>query len=72
MDKVRRKELLNELAENKLADFRKGLPVDEKLFPRLFDFLDVELGGNGCDHTTLLTKKFLDSNVSTRLVPCLN
>lgn len=62
MDKVRRKEILHQLAKKNLADFRKGLPIDEKIFPRLFDFLDVELGKSGCGHNTLLTKKFLDSN----------
>ena len=62
MDKGRRKEILHQLAENNLAEFRKGLPIDEKIFPRLFDFLDVELGEDGCDHTTVLTKKFLDNN----------
>ncbi len=62
MDKVKRKEILHQLTEKNLAEFRKGLPIDEKIFPRLFNFLDVELGENGCDHTTVLTKKFLDSN----------
>jgi hypothetical protein len=61
MDKVRRKEILQQVAENNLADFRKGLPIDENIFPRLFDFLDVELGENNCNHTTVLTREFLDS-----------
>ena len=62
MDKARKKEILHELAEKNLTDFRKGLPIDEKIFPRLFDFLDVELGENNCNHTTVLTRNFLDSN----------
>jgi hypothetical protein len=62
MDKTKRKEILNQLAEKELAEFRKGLPFDENIFPKLFDFLDIELDKKGCNHTTILTKIFLDKN----------
>lgn len=61
MNKVRNKKILNQLAEKNLAEFRKTLPIDEKIFPHLFDFLNVQLGENGCDHTTELTTLFLDT-----------
>ena len=62
MDKKERKEIRNQLAEKELAEFRKGLPFDENIFPKLFDFLDIELGKKSCNHTTILTKTFLDKN----------
>ncbi|WP_163400443.1 DUF2695 domain-containing protein [Flavobacterium fluviatile] len=62
MDKQKRKEIRKQLAEKELAEFRKGLPFDENIFPKLFDFLDIELNKNGCNHTTILTKTFLDKN----------
>lgn len=60
MDKKERKEIRNQLAEKELVEFKNGLPVDEIIFPELFDFLDSQLGKNGCNHTTRLTKTFLD------------
>ncbi len=68
MDKTKRKEILNQLAEKELAQFKNGLPIDENYFSELFDYLDIKLGEKGCDHSTILTKTFLDqkslSNVS--------
>lgn len=63
MDKEKRKELQKQLAEKELTEFKKSLPIDENIFSQLFDFLDAQLGEFGCDHTTILTKKFLDKNV---------
>ena len=60
MDKKERKEIRNQLAEKELAEFRNGLPIDEIIFPELFDFLDTQLSKKGCNHTTILTKTFLD------------
>jgi len=62
MDKKEREEIRNQLAEKELAEFRKSLPFDEDIFPKLFDFLDIELNKKGCNHTTILTKTFLDKN----------
>ena len=60
MDKARRKEIQNQFADRELAEFKKGLPTDENTFPELFDYLDVQLGEKSCDHTTILTRAFLD------------
>lgn len=60
MENTKRKEILNQLAENELAEFRHGLPTGEKTFPELFDYLDIQLGKKGCDHTTNLTRTYLD------------
>ena len=62
MDKQKRKEILNQLAEKKLAEFRKDLPIGESVFLVLFDNLDIELGKHNCDHTTKLTEIFLAKN----------
>ena len=60
MDKAKRKEIRNQLAEKELVEFKRGLPIDENTFPELFDYLDSQLGKKGCDHTTILTRTFLD------------
>lgn len=59
MDKKKRKEISNQLNKKKLIEFRQHLPIDENLFPKLFDFLDGELEKNGCDHSSSMTKIFL-------------
>ena len=60
MDKIKRKEIQNQLAEKELAEFKNGLPTNVNTFPELFDYLDIQLGEKGCDHTTILTSTFLD------------
>ena len=60
MDKKERKEIQNKLAEKELAEFKNGLPVDEFIFSELFDFLDIQVGKKACNHTTILTRTFLD------------
>lgn len=72
MNKAKQKEIQNQLAEKELAEFKKCLPIDENIFSQLFDFLDVELGEYGCDHTTILTKKFLDKNVVVNAIDVIN
>lgn len=62
MDKKKRKEIRNQLAKTELAEFRKSLPADENIFPKLFDLLDNQLYEKGCKHTTILTKTFLHKN----------
>lgn len=59
MDKEKRKEILKQVAQEELIKFRKNLPIDENIFPKLFDFLDIELENHGCNHTSTLTKTFL-------------
>jgi Protein of unknown function (DUF2695) len=60
MDKVKRKEIKNQLAEKELVEFKSGLPINENTFPELFDYLDSQLGKNSCDHSTIFTRTFLD------------
>jgi hypothetical protein len=60
MDKAKRKEIRTQLAEKELVEFKSGLPIDENTFPELFDYLDSQLSKKGCDHTTILTRTFLD------------
>ena len=61
MDKERRKEILNQLAENNLAEFRKDLPVDENLFPKFFYFIDQKLSENNCKNDFAIASKFCDT-----------
>src|ERR1035437_1716208 len=58
MDKVRRKEILHQLAEKDLAEFRKDLPVDEKIFPKLFDFIDEKLSEQDCQNDFTIASNF--------------
>jgi len=58
MDKARRKEILNQLEEKKLAEFRKSLPVDENSFPKLFDFVDEMLSEVDCQNDFTIAIKF--------------
>ncbi|RZJ54471.1 MAG: DUF2695 domain-containing protein [Flavobacterium sp.] len=67
MDKKRRKEISEEFRKENLIEFRQNLPIDENLFPRLFDFLDNELEKNGCNHTSLITEKYLQKTGVTNL-----
>jgi hypothetical protein len=60
MDKKKRKEILNQLVEKELVEFKNGLPTDENSFSELFDYLDIQLGKKGCDHSTILTRTFFD------------
>lgn len=60
MDKVRRKEILNQLAEKNLAEFGKDLPVDENTFQKLFDFIDEKLSEQDCQNNFTITSKFCD------------
>jgi len=45
-------------------EFESSLPMDRKMFQKLFDYLDTELTGKNCDDTNSLTKAFLtQSNI---------
>lgn len=59
MDKKNRKEILIQLIDKELVEFKKSLPFDDNILPELFDFLDDQLGINDCNHTTKLTRLFL-------------
>ena len=60
MDKLRRKEILNKLAEKNLSDFRRDLPFDEKIFPKLFDFIEQKLSNEVCQNDFTNASKFCD------------
>ncbi len=61
-EKENRKRLLNVLKERQKQEFESSLPMKRTLFKNLFDHLDIQLEENGCDHTNILTKTFLDNN----------
>lgn len=61
MDKKKRKELSKQREKEELIEFRQSLPINENIFPKLFDFLDDELK-HGCDHSSVITKTFLQKN----------
>lgn len=50
----------NKIEEGALSNFKISLPMSEALFSELFDFLDIELGKKGCNHTVILTRQFLE------------
>ena len=60
MDRVKRKEILHQLAIKDLAEFRKNLPVDENVFPKLFDFIDEKLSEQDCQNDFTIASKFCD------------
>ncbi|KUG06183.1 DUF2695 domain-containing protein [Solirubrum puertoriconensis] len=60
-EQKRRKELLANLKQNQRADKLAKLPTSAENLKALFDYLDEELGGEGCDDTLRLTKLFAES-----------
>jgi len=62
MDKVRQKEILHQLAKKDLAEFRRDLPVDENIFPKLFGFIDEKLKEQDCQNDFTIASEFCDSN----------
>lgn len=58
----RRKQINKELREKDAILFENSLPVSREEFQNLFDFLDTEIGENGCDDTLKITKEFLVTN----------
>lgn len=68
MDKKKRKEILEKLNKEKLIEFKPSLPINENTFSKLFDFLDDELKKHGCDHSSLLTKTFLQKNGVSNII----
>ncbi len=68
MDKKQFRKILDERASEDLVAFRKSLPIEEKLFPRLFEFIDSKVANQGCNHDFTFTKEFcqnhrIDSNL---------
>lgn len=66
-EKERRKQLRNELRQKQHEEFENSLPVDRKIFEKLFDYLDQQLEKNGCDDTRKITMEFLKKNNITNV-----
>ena len=61
-EKQKRKEARKVLAQKELDDFRASLPMEEKCFLVLFDYLEKVLQECPCDHTLRHTTCFLTEN----------
>jgi Protein of unknown function (DUF2695) len=60
MDKGKRKVILNQLAQKNALDFKNGLPFEEPLFLKLFDFLDNKLSEEYCKDDFSFAKEFCE------------
>lgn len=60
MDKAKRKEILNQLAEKNALEFKNGVPFEETLFPKLFDFIDNKLSEEDCNNDFRFAKEFCE------------
>jgi hypothetical protein len=60
MDKAQRKKILDELAEKDLMEFRQNLPINEELFPKLFDFVDEKLSEQKCKNDFTIASIFVE------------
>ena len=61
-EKRKRKEARKILAQKELEDFRASLPMEDKSFSELFDYLEKALQECPCDHTLRHTTCFLTEN----------
>lgn len=61
-EKERRKQLRNEWKQKQHDEFENSLPMERKVFEKLFDHLDHQLEKNGCDDTNKITTEFLKKN----------
>ena len=61
-EKRKRKEARKILTQKELDDFRASLPMEEKSFSVLFDYLEKALQECPCDHTLRHTTHFLTEN----------
>ena len=59
-EKVRRKQILDDVSKTQIEAFEKSLPMSREGFTILFDFLDNEL--SECDDSLTLTRNFLFEN----------
>jgi len=58
-EKERRKKIAEALHKKTIEEFEARLPMSPELFKNLFDYLDMELDANSCDHTFRNTELFL-------------
>jgi len=59
-EKLRRKQILDDLSRKQKETFETSLPMSRENFQLLFDFLDNEL--SDCDDTLKLTQEFLQES----------
>jgi len=59
-EKLKRKQILDDLSRTQKETFEKSLPMSRENFQLLFDFLDNEL--TDCDDTLKLTQEFLQES----------
>jgi hypothetical protein len=62
MEKSERKKIFNEIKDKELKEFRKLLPIEEYLFPKLFDYVDQKLSDNQCNNDFTFTSEFCKNN----------
>lgn len=61
-EKERRKQIRNGLRQKQHEEFENSLPMDRKVFEKLFDYLDYQLVKMDCDDTNTLAAEFLKKN----------
>ncbi len=57
--KEQNREKLKKWKKEQEISFLKTLPLPKRVFQKLMDFLDIELGANSCQHDYSLSNKFL-------------
>ena len=69
MNKEDKKKLINEYKMMQKKEFESSLPMERKLFYKLFDFLNDKSETTECKHDFFLTKEFLkDKNIEIQKV----
>ena len=68
-EKRRRAKLVEALVQEHTKKAIEKMPISFNDLSALFDYLDVQLGNEGCDHTPKLTKAFLEKRkLNTSLI----
>ena len=58
-EKRRRANLVDAIVQKDTAEAIERMPISFKDLGALFDYLNEQLGVQGCDHTVKMTKNFL-------------
>ncbi len=61
-EKIDRKKIIQDLKQQNKQKFRQSLPASQEVFQELFDYLDSKFDDQGCNHTNVLTVKFLNDH----------
>jgi len=59
-EKRRRAKLVEAIVQEETAEAIASMPISLDGLAKLFDYLDEQLGEQGCDHTPRMTKAFLE------------